>query len=60
MRSVAKKINALIVADYLIDRANKESIPITNKKLQKLLYYVQAWSIAVRNKKIFAIIFHTR
>lgn len=53
MNSIAKKINALAVAEYLIDKANKENRPITNKKLQKLLYYVQAWSIAIRNKKIF-------
>jgi uncharacterized phage-associated protein len=53
MSLIVKKTNALTVADYLIDKANKENKPITNKKLQKLLYYVQAWSIAIRNKKIF-------
>lgn len=48
-----KKINALLVAEYFIDKANKEGKPITNKKLQKLLYYAQAWSLVLRDKKLF-------
>jgi len=53
MSSITKKPNALTIAYYLVNKANSEKSPITNKKLQKLLYYMQAWSIAVRNKKIF-------
>jgi uncharacterized phage-associated protein len=48
-----KEVKALSVADYLLYKANKESRPITNKKLQKILYYIQAWSLAVRDKKVF-------
>lgn len=44
---------ALLVADYLLLRARQEGVPITNKKLQKLLYYVQAWSAALNNKKVY-------
>lgn len=48
-----KKITALQVAEYFIDRANKEKKPITNKKLQKLLYYAQVWSLAINDEKLF-------
>lgn len=53
MISVAKKVSALTVAEYFIDKANKENKPITNKKLQKLVYYAQAWSLVLQNKKLF-------
>ena len=48
-----KPLKALQVADYLILKAQQDGKSITNKKLQKLLYYTQAWSSAIRNKKIF-------
>jgi uncharacterized phage-associated protein len=48
-----KKIGALQVAEYFIDKANQERKPITNKKLQKLVYYAQAWSLVLKNKKLF-------
>ncbi|MSU55302.1 MAG: DUF4065 domain-containing protein [Candidatus Taylorbacteria bacterium] len=48
-----KPINALMVADYILLKAKQEGKPITNKKLQKLLYYTQAWSAALQNKKLF-------
>lgn len=41
------------IARYFIYLANRESKPITNKKLQKLLYYSQAWAVAGLNKKLF-------
>lgn len=47
-------VSAIIVADYFIDKAQKEGRPISNKKLQKLLYYSQAWHLALRNKKLFS------
>jgi uncharacterized phage-associated protein len=53
MSTITKKNNALIVAEYFIDKANKEKRPITNKKLQKLVYYSQAWSLVLNNKKLF-------
>ncbi len=54
MRINTKKIGALQVAEYFIDRANKDKQPITNKKLQKLLYYAQVWSLVINNEKLFS------
>ena len=53
MSTNTKKIGALQVAEYFIDKANKEKKPITNKKLQKLVYYAQAWSLVLKKKKLF-------
>ncbi len=53
MSSTNKKVTALSVAEYFVDRANKEEKKITNKKLQKLVYYAQAWSLVLRDKKLF-------
>lgn len=41
------------IAKYFIWKAKKDNKKITNKKLQKLLYYAQAWNIVVRNEKLF-------
>jgi len=35
------------VADYFIRRAHESGEPITNLKLQKLVYYAQAWHLAL-------------
>ena len=55
--ALSRTSKSLAVANYFIYRSNlasKESLPgITNKKLQKLLYYSQAWSLALRNKRLF-------
>ena len=48
------KLKALDVAQYFIYLANQENKSITNKKLQKLVYYAQAWSLALNNKKLFS------
>ena len=48
-----KSVSALLVADYLLYKAKKEGVEVSNKKLQKLLYYTQAWSVAIRDKAIF-------
>lgn len=53
MSMAPKKISALSIAEYFIDKSNKEGKVITNKKLQKLVYYAQAWSLVLNNKKIF-------
>ena len=37
------KKSALFYALYFIKKTNKNMKAITNKKLQKLLYYIQAW-----------------
>ena len=48
-----KPVDALLIADYILFKAKQEGKEITNKKLQKLLYYVQAWSLALKGEKIF-------
>lgn len=42
------------VAQYFIHRANQQPSVITNKKLQKLVYYAQAWSLVLRDQKLFS------
>lgn len=40
-------------AKYIIAFSDSKGDKITNKKLQKLLYYVQAWNLAVFNDPLF-------
>lgn len=54
MNKATQKISALTVAEYFIDKANKKEEAITNKKLQKLLYYAQAWSLVINKEKLFS------
>lgn len=35
------------LSDYIIAYCNSNSLEISNKKLQKLMYYCQAWSLAL-------------
>lgn len=49
-----KKSKALIAADYFIKKQDASSKCLTNKKLQKLLYYAQAWSLVLKDKTIFS------
>lgn len=46
-------LNANKVAKYFIWKAHGDKKAITNKKLQKLLYYAQAWSLVLNDKKLF-------
>ena len=48
--------SALDVARYLIHLAAEESEPdyLSHLRLQKLLYYVQGWSLAIRKKPMFS------
>lgn len=41
------------VADTLIALAREQNIEISNLKLQKLLYYAQAWSLVLREAPLF-------
>ncbi|MFA6601928.1 MAG: type II toxin-antitoxin system antitoxin SocA domain-containing protein [Candidatus Paceibacterota bacterium] len=41
------------ITDYLIDKSLKEGNPVTNKRLQKLLYYIQAWHLAINKEPLF-------
>ncbi|HEY5221000.1 MAG TPA: type II toxin-antitoxin system antitoxin SocA domain-containing protein [Candidatus Paceibacterota bacterium] len=47
------KSKSLVIAEYFIKKSQAEGRVITNKKLQKLLYYAQAWSLVFNDKKIF-------
>lgn len=47
------KSKSLVIAEYFIKKSQAEGRVITNKKLQKLLYYAQAWSLVFNGKKIF-------
>jgi uncharacterized phage-associated protein len=41
------------IADFFIALSNSAQDLITNLKLQKLLYYTQAWYLAINNKPLF-------
>jgi uncharacterized phage-associated protein len=42
------------ICDYIISRLKSdENVPLSNIKLQKLLYYVQAWHIAIKETPLF-------
>jgi len=47
------KKSALFYALYFIKKANENKEAITNKKLQKLLYYIQAWYLVFYDKPLF-------
>jgi len=46
-------LDAVNVAEYFLFKSNVEDTEVTNKKLQKLLYYSQAWNLAINNEKMF-------
>jgi uncharacterized phage-associated protein len=41
------------IADTIIALSRKRSLEITNLKLQKLLYYSQAWNLVFKGKPLF-------
>ncbi|MEI6690825.1 MAG: type II toxin-antitoxin system antitoxin SocA domain-containing protein [bacterium] len=41
------------IANFFIKLGREQNREVTNKKLQKLLYYAQAWSVTLRNKTLF-------
>jgi len=47
------KSQAHKVADYLINFSHEVGDPITNLKLQKLLYYAQGWYLALHDRPLF-------
>lgn len=49
-----KRITAQDVADYLIYFGYETGELLTNLKLQKLVYYTQAWHLAIFNKPLFS------
>lgn len=50
----APSITAQNIASYFLTKYGRTKGGISNKKLQKLLYYSQAWSLALFNKKLFS------
>lgn len=50
---MSRKITADEVADYFIALAHERGEAITNLKLQVLLYYAQAWSLALCDRPLF-------
>ena len=44
---------AIDVARYIVTFFQEAGDPVSNLKLQKLLYYVQGWSLALDNKPAF-------
>ncbi|MFA6494921.1 MAG: type II toxin-antitoxin system antitoxin SocA domain-containing protein [Candidatus Paceibacterota bacterium] len=50
----SKTLKAEDVGRYFLFLANQEKKPITNKKLQKLVYYAQAWSLVLNDRKLFS------
>jgi len=51
--ALSSVLRAQNIAEYFLWKGQVEKEPVTNKKLQKLLYYAQAWSLVMRNKKLF-------
>lgn len=47
------KYSALDIAAYIINKSIDDNNPVSNLKLQKLLYYVQAASLVFREKELF-------
>lgn len=48
------KRKVFIIADYFIAKNNQSKTVLTNKKLQKLLYYAQAWHLVFKDRKLFS------
>lgn len=46
------EINVDTIADWFIVRSREVGDPITNLKLQKLVYYAQAWYVALYDKPL--------
>lgn len=45
---------ARLVADYFVFFLSEHGDPVTNLKLQKLLYYAQGWNLALCGEPLFA------
>jgi uncharacterized phage-associated protein len=51
---MGKRMGVFDVAKYFLLRAKNEKRKISNKKLQKLVYYAQAWTLALTNRPLFS------
>lgn len=43
-----------LIADYLLHECGQRGENLTNLKLQKLLYYADAWNLALRDEELFS------
>lgn len=48
-----EKMTALTLANYILTRAQRQKISVTNLKLQKILYYVQGYFLAKFDRPLF-------
>jgi uncharacterized phage-associated protein len=53
MAAVVCRLSCFDVADYFIWLANETGSFVSNLKLQKLVYYAQAWHIAIFGEELF-------
>lgn len=53
MTKNTQKPKVLLLSEYFISKNKKDDLGLSNKKLQKLLYYAQAWSLVLNDKTIF-------
>src|SRR3989344_5357496 len=53
MVTIATIWDAKQIAEYFVWKSQQENKPVTNKKLQKLLYYAQAWNLTLNKGKLF-------
>ena len=46
--------NVLRIAEYFLHKANEKGKQLTNKKIQKLVYYAQVWSMVINEERLFS------
>jgi uncharacterized phage-associated protein len=44
--------DARAVANFILDRADEESMPLTQLALLKIIYFAHGWSLAVKNRPL--------
>jgi len=47
-----RKYTCFDIANYFLHKAKETGINVTNLKLQKLVYYAQAWHLAIHNEPL--------
>ena len=47
-----RKYTCFDIANYFLDKAKETAIAVTNLKLQKLVYYAQAWHLAINEEPL--------
>lgn len=51
---MAKQINALSLSQYIIKYMSTQNITVNHLKLQKLLYYIDAWHYVFKNQPLIS------